>query len=145
MPWIYDPHSGGVKIPKRQILRDFCTHTYRLYDTGTGDFNYTNVTCPYTNPTYFYNRLGEHVTGPGDDKCGKQLRDCEMRYAGNRVGLPGTVYIQTTDPGGSNGDYWLNTSAAPVIWYVKQSGVWAQLKPDPLPTRSFPSVARFSI
>jgi len=137
----------GISIPKRQILRDFCTHTYRVWDTGTKTFNYTNVTCPYINPDYYYNRLGKYVTGQKDDKCGKQLRDCEMRFAGNRaVGGGGvTVYIEDNEPGGANGDYWLNTGATPNIWYVKQSGAWTQLKPQPLPTRAFPSVARFQI
>jgi len=57
----------GIMIPKRQILRDFCTHTYRRWDTSPpGSFNYSKVTCPYVG-TYYYNRLGEHVTGESDD------------------------------------------------------------------------------
>ena len=64
------------QIPGRVVLRDVCTHRYRIYDGG---FIYTNATCPYTGSDYF----DEYGNGCGaaDDKCGKRLSDCELRYA----------------------------------------------------------------
>jgi len=35
-----------------------------------------------------------------------------------------TLYRQTTDPGGSNGDFWYDTDANPPVLYQKISGVW---------------------
>ncbi len=132
----------GQKVPKRQILRDFCRQTYRNWIVDPGVFDYTNATCPYTND-YCYDRLGAYTTDETKDDCGKSLSDCEMRYAGNNV--TGTVYIQDSDPGGIDGDSWLETDIVPNIWYKKLAGVWVELKPSPLPTYAFPSVSRFKI
>ncbi len=35
-----------------------------------------------------------------------------------------TLYRQTTDPGGSNGDFWYDTDANPPVLYQKVSGSW---------------------
>ena len=135
----------GIKIPKRQILRDFCRQIYRKYNSSTGDFDYTVATCPYAS-SYNYTRLGVYDASKANDNCGKELTDCEMRYAGVKaLRGPGTVFIQDTDPGGSVGDFWLDTSAAPNVWYGRSAGGWDTLKPDPLPTWAVPSVARFRI
>ncbi len=132
----------GIKIPKRQILRDFCRQSYRNYSTDSTSFIYTHATCPYTG-SYCYDRLGNYTTDESLDDCGKELTDCEMRYAGEKA--TGTIYIQDGDPGGIDGDYWLDTDADPNAWYIKFDGSWATLKPNPLPTYAFPSVSRFKI
>ena len=72
---ILDQH--GVQLPKRQALRNSCTHTYRAYD-GNGGFNYTNASCPYTGTQYF-DQAG-NVTTVDKDKCGKRLSDCKLRF-----------------------------------------------------------------
>lgn len=38
----------GVQLPARPIVRDYCGHETRRWNFVTGDFDYTNVTCPYT-------------------------------------------------------------------------------------------------
>jgi len=135
----------GIKVPKRQILRDYCRQTYRKYNTDTSAFDYTKSTCPYTS-IYKYTRLGIYTTDNLQDSCGKELGDCEMRYCGVKALVSlGTTYIQSTDPGGIDGDYWLNTSSSPNAWYIKTDSEWVSAKPDPLPTWSFPSVSRFRI
>ncbi len=135
----------GIKIPKRQILRDFCRQTYRKWNTETSSFDYTRISCPYAS-SYKYTRLGRYTTDNTLDSCGKELTDCEMRYNGVKaLAASGTTYIQSTDPGGIDGDYWLNTSPSPNAWYLKTDGEWVSSKPDPLPTWAFPSVARFRI
>ena len=40
----------GTQLPRRQILRDVCTHVYRVWDPATLAFDYSRVSCPYTGP-----------------------------------------------------------------------------------------------
>lgn len=68
-----------IRIPKRQCLT-VCQHNYRLWDTGGGDFDYASATCPYTDSTAFFNIEGEVEGSGADDKCGKKLVDCKLRF-----------------------------------------------------------------
>jgi lambda family phage minor tail protein L len=76
---------SGRYIPARQILRDTCTHRYRIYIGGA--FVYTNVTCPYTGVNYF-DEDGNVVVDPADDVCGRRLSDCDLRYPLDSDELP---------------------------------------------------------
>jgi len=67
---------NNLKIPRRQILRDTCTHTYRYYSSG---FVYTNISCPYTGSSYF-TFDGTPTTNADEDVCGRKLSDCKLRY-----------------------------------------------------------------
>ena len=67
----------GRRLPGRYMLRDACPWIYRRW-TGTG-FDYSRATCPYTGPAYFTVR-GEGAGNPADDKCGKHLSDCRLRF-----------------------------------------------------------------
>ncbi|MDH2435585.1 phage minor tail protein L [Pokkaliibacter sp. MBI-7] len=69
----------GVKLPRRLVLRDTCTHAYRYYRNG--QFVYSNATCPYAGDAC-YNPQGEAVS-PAEDRCGKRLRDCKLRFGEN--------------------------------------------------------------
>lgn len=70
----------GVLLPKRQILKDACTHTYRSWDSVDLDFDYTNATCPYTGTNYF-DLTGTQVFDPSMDRCSKQLtKGCRARF-----------------------------------------------------------------
>ena len=73
---------GQKQIPKNQVL-SYCQHRYRIYDSG---FDYTLATCPYTGTTYFDNE-GVSTT-IANDKCGKTLSDCELRYSTADAELP---------------------------------------------------------
>ena len=75
---------SNLKIPKRQILRDTCTHTYRHYDGG---FIYTNVSCPYTGSSYF-EFDGTPTANAVEDVCGRKLSDCKLRYPLDSDQLP---------------------------------------------------------
>lgn len=75
----------GVLIPKRQVLRDTCTHRYRVYKDGS--FDYSNATCPYTGSSY-YKADGTSTTDPSEDNCGRKLFDCRLRYPNNTDTLP---------------------------------------------------------
>lgn len=70
----------GRILPGRQIVREGCSHVYRKFDTASGTFKGEFVTCPYNRAASFDrngNSLGENHP---DDRCGKKLRDCKVRF-----------------------------------------------------------------
>ena len=69
----------GKRLPGRQILKDACMRTYRVWDGAA--FVYTNAQCPYTGTTYF-DENGDS-TVQASDKCGKRLSDCKKRFGTN--------------------------------------------------------------
>lgn len=68
----------GRQLPGRIILRDVCTHTYRIYNPATGTFDYSNASCPYTGSKSF-NENDQATTAPFD-KCSKRLTGCKLRF-----------------------------------------------------------------
>lgn len=79
----------GRSLPNRQILRDTCIWSYRVWDGDS--FDYTNATCPYTAASGFKND-GTPTTISGEDICGKRLSDCDLRYENDPFpfsGFPG--------------------------------------------------------
>jgi len=85
----------GIKLPRRQILHDTCTHRYRFFDTGTQAFVYTNASCPYNDveiashngnlvsPPAYFKPDGTITSDPSLDFCGKKLSDCKLRFGDN--------------------------------------------------------------
>lgn len=68
----------GVLLPRRQILRNTCTHVYRVWDGSA--FDYTKATCPYAGSNYF-DENGNSVALPADDVCSKLLDSgCKKRF-----------------------------------------------------------------
>ena len=79
--------QAGRMLPKRQILRDACTHIYRRWNGSS--FDTGAATCPWigngiadpdTTGPYFLNDDTE-TDDPSLDNCGKRLRSCEVRHA----------------------------------------------------------------
>ena len=75
----------GVLLPTRQVIRDTCTYSYRIWDPAIGGFAYADsrelpVDCPYTGTTY-YSALGVAVATPQLDVCGRRLSDCRKRFS----------------------------------------------------------------
>ena len=138
----------GIMIPKRQILRDTCLHNYRIYVSGA--FDYTNATCPYTkesstSPSYF-DRSGDYTSTASNDRCGRRLSDCVLRFACNRLTGGETVTVADNAPAfPSTDDYWLETSLLPNTLYIYNGTAWFELAPEELPTRAFPSVAKLRV
>lgn len=64
-------------VPARQVIRDICTHRYRIWDGSA--FVYTNATCPYTGANY-YTQNGTSSLNPALDSCGKRIEDCVLRF-----------------------------------------------------------------
>ncbi len=80
---------AGSKIPARQVLRGHCEWTYRKRSGGAWD--YSQATCPYTGSACF-DIYGNSVPA-AEDRCGKKLYHCKLRYPGQTVkpfgGFPG--------------------------------------------------------
>ncbi|QIG76832.1 minor tail protein L [Rhizobium phage RHph_Y1_11] len=87
----------GVMLPRRQVLRDTCTHSYRIWNPDTATFDYTEATCPYTGSAYF-NENGQSVSSPADDKPNYQLSTCCKKRFGNKNlptrAFPGVVRVR---------------------------------------------------
>jgi len=66
----------NIYLPKKQCLES-CTHRYRVYIDG--EFDYVDVTCPYTAAVYF-NDSGATTVKPEEDNCGRRLNDCKLRF-----------------------------------------------------------------
>lgn len=72
----------GVYLPRRQILRNTCTHIYRVWDATNGVFDYSKATCPYAGANYF-NENGTVTALPEEDQCSKLLDSgCKKRFPG---------------------------------------------------------------
>lgn len=71
----------GRMIPGRQIIRDYCTHIYRVWNPVTEEFDYSKATCPYAG----FGNYDENNTpcNPAQDRCGKRTSSCKMRFGEN--------------------------------------------------------------
>ena len=65
----------GKMLPGRQVIRDSCTHVYRKHNGTT----FTMGTCPYAGANFF-KADGTTTIFPGEDSCGKRLKDCKLRF-----------------------------------------------------------------
>jgi len=79
----------GQKLPRRRVVRNYCSHVYRKWNVANGSFDYVGVTCPYTG-NLFYDINGNPAFG-WDDKCGKRLSDCQKRF-GRAGWLPSRAF-----------------------------------------------------
>lgn len=66
-----------VFLPRRQVL-NFCQWSYRRA-LPDGSFDYSRATCPYVGGVFF-DQNGNRVWTSGQDKCGRQLSDCKLRF-----------------------------------------------------------------
>ena len=78
----------GTQLPRRQILRDVCSHVYRYWDAKAGAFNYSKATCPYTGAASFDVR--NVATSSANDQCSRTYTGCTKRF-GNGV-LPARFF-----------------------------------------------------
>ncbi|VUD48404.1 hypothetical protein TDB9533_01227 [Thalassocella blandensis] len=84
----------GVKLPRRQILREACTHRYRRWVDGA--FDYSDATCPYVG-ALAYDLQNNVVLDPSQDKCSLNLGGCKARFANSQLpfrGFPGAARVR---------------------------------------------------
>jgi lambda family phage minor tail protein L len=68
----------GVQVPRRQIMRDYCSHVYRVWNPALGAFDYSKATCPYTGGAYF-----DPLNNPTIaqlDQCSRDINGCKLRF-----------------------------------------------------------------
>lgn len=90
----------GVQIPKRQFVRDHCSHTYRRWNANTGSYSYDGVTCPYAASPSF-DIKGDPCLSE-NDRCSRKLSTgCLKRYSWphqeNEGGIPIRSFPAMTD------------------------------------------------
>src|SRR5262249_38488719 len=68
----------GSMIPRRQILRDVCGHTYRFWNEATGALDYSKASCPYTGRAPF--DVNDLPTDSMHDQCSHTLAGCTLRF-----------------------------------------------------------------
>jgi lambda family phage minor tail protein L len=69
----------GTQLPRRQILRDICSHTYRRWNGSA--FDYSKASCPYTGGGCWDS--ANAPTGPANDQCSRTLTGCSLRFGGS--------------------------------------------------------------
>lgn len=77
----------GAQIPRRQILRDVCQHSYRFWNGF--NFDYSKATCPYTG-TSAWDPL-DQVTDWPHDQCSRSMIGCTNRF-GRWSALPARFF-----------------------------------------------------
>jgi lambda family phage minor tail protein L len=78
----------GVKLPRRQCIRETCDNTYRIWDSVISSWNYTNVTCPYTGDGLF-EKNGLETNDESEDICGRKVSDCKLRFPNDALPFRG--------------------------------------------------------
>lgn len=72
---------AGIKLPRRQVIQNICTWTYR------------SAECGYTD-TRYYKTDDSETSDSTQDKCGKRLSSCKKRFSDGGVlpfgGFPGS-------------------------------------------------------
>lgn len=92
----------NLYLPKEQVLQDFCPYKYRTWDATTSGFVYQDdQRCPYgvlVSGTNYFDKYGNSVVDPAEDKCGKHRYDCEVRFPNTTVPFGGCPGAGTLKP-----------------------------------------------
>ncbi len=85
----------GVRLPRRQVMKNVCPLKYRRPD-GSGGFDYTKATCPYAGENS-YDKNGTPVAA-SNDVCAKHLAACRLRFGDHAEipfgGFPGIAQVR---------------------------------------------------
>jgi lambda family phage minor tail protein L len=80
----------GTQLPRRQIMRDVCSHTYRFFNPATGDWDYSQASCPYSGGLMF-DSLDRLTGDPFQDNCSRTMNGCVARFTIHNV-LPARFF-----------------------------------------------------
>jgi lambda family phage minor tail protein L len=78
----------GTQLPRRQILRDVCSHVYRSWNADSKSFDYRIASCPYTGGAFF--DVYDKPSDAAHDQCSRTFTGCTLRF-GNGV-LPARLF-----------------------------------------------------
>lgn len=76
----------GVMLPRRQVMRDYCSHVYRSWvqldpnNPAVGHFDYSKATCPYT--LGYYADAMDRPSPDYLDQCSRTRAGCTYRFRG---------------------------------------------------------------
>lgn len=80
----------GVMLPRRLVMRDYCSHTYRRWvmtapdvDWNAGYFDYSKASCPYTGP-WWYDTMDNGPVAAWADQCSRTRTGCLLRFRGGQ-------------------------------------------------------------
>lgn len=84
----------GLQLPRRLILRDICSHTYRRWvQVGpvpeSGYFDYSDASCPFTGGAYF--DANDQPVPDYQDLCSRTMTGCLRRFPGGQT-LPARFF-----------------------------------------------------
>lgn len=86
----------SVQLPKRTVIRNTCLWRYRRWDPVLGQFDYTDVQCPYAGGQS-YDNSGNPVSS-SEDQCGRRISDCKKRFGEDNPlpfgGFPGVARVR---------------------------------------------------
>lgn len=86
----------GSALPSQILVRDYCTRHYRVPD-GSGDFDYSRVSCRYAGDNYF-DAENNSTLDPNEDRCSHTLTGCKLRFGENAKlpfkGCPGMAKLR---------------------------------------------------
>lgn len=78
----------------RTIIRDVCMWRYRVWNSGSGTFDYSKAQCPYTG-SQFWDENNQPVSSGAEDKPARNLECCRLRFGADAPlpfgGFPGIV------------------------------------------------------
>lgn len=81
----------GVMLPKRMVIRDYCSLRYR--NGSSGSFDYSKATCPYTGSNKF-KRDNTSTANVNEDVCSHSIAGCRLRFGDDPLpfgGFPGVA------------------------------------------------------
>lgn len=86
----------GIKLPRQQAVRDYCSRRYRVWDPVAQAFDYAVTTCPYAGAASF--DAEGNSAADAADVCGKKRGDCRLRFGATAAlpfrGFPGMARVR---------------------------------------------------
>lgn len=70
----------GRPIPRRSMLKRTCPREYRRWNGSTFDSFTESGGCPWDGGPFYFKANGDLTLLESEDKCGKSLADCRLRY-----------------------------------------------------------------
>jgi len=87
----------GLRLPRRQVLRDICAWRYRRFDAAASKWDYSEAECPYTGAVY-YDADDQGVADARADRCSRRLTGCCARFPHGDLPFGGFIAVGRVVP-----------------------------------------------